>query len=87
MVEVDWSTLFKTFYEVVRIKVACKDPTKIPTERLFEMNKNLHVVGINSSQKMVMVVGMMEMTRRMMMMMRLMIWTMMMNLENQLRLN
>lgn len=74
---------------MVRIKVACKDPTKIPTERLFEMNKNLHVVGINSSQKMVMVVGMMgmmEMTRRMMMM-RLIIWTVMMNLEKRLRLN
>jgi hypothetical protein len=45
MVEVDWSTLFKTFYEVVRIKVACKDPAKIPTDRLFVMNRNLHVVS------------------------------------------
>jgi len=46
LVEVDWSTLFKTFYETVRIKVAVKDYTKIPKERLFEMNRNLHVVEI-----------------------------------------
>lgn len=44
MVEVDWSTLFKTFYETVRVKVACRDHRKIPQERLYEMNKKLHVV-------------------------------------------
>jgi hypothetical protein len=45
-------------------------------------------VAISSSHRMVMVVGMMvmvEMRRRMMM--RLMIWTVMMNLEKLLRLN
>ena len=45
MIEVDWPTLFKSFYEMVRVKVACKDYKKIPHERLFEMNKNLHVVS------------------------------------------
>lgn len=45
MTEVDWSTLFKTFYEVVRVKVACKDPKKIPHERLYELNKKLHLVS------------------------------------------
>ena len=44
LVEVDWSILFKTFYETIRIKVAVKDYTKIPKKRLFEMNRNLHVV-------------------------------------------
>lgn len=44
MTEVDWSTLFKTFYETVRVKVACKDFIKIPRQRLLEMNKKLHIV-------------------------------------------
>jgi hypothetical protein len=43
LVEVDWSMLFKTFYETVRVKVAVRDYTKIPRERLFE-NKKLHIV-------------------------------------------
>lgn len=41
MVDVDWSTTFKIFYEVVRVKVACKDPSKIPAGRLFEMDRKL----------------------------------------------
>lgn len=45
MIEVDWSTLFKSFYEIVRVKVACKDFRKIPPERLYEMNRKLHVVS------------------------------------------
>jgi len=44
MTEVDWSTLFKSFYETVRVKVACKYFRKIPTKRLYEMNKKLHLV-------------------------------------------
>lgn len=44
MTEVDWSALFKSFYETTRVKVACKDYTKISNQRLFEMNKELHVV-------------------------------------------
>lgn len=28
MLDVDWSTIFKSFYEVVRVKVACKDSKK-----------------------------------------------------------
>jgi hypothetical protein len=46
LTEVDWPTLFKTFYEVVRIKVACKDWRKIPAERLYEMDKKLYVVSL-----------------------------------------
>lgn len=41
MTDVDWATLFKTFYEVARVKVACKDISKIPPERLYEMDKKL----------------------------------------------
>jgi len=45
LIEVDWATLFKTFYEVVRVKISCKDPMKIPTDRLFEMNKKIFLVS------------------------------------------
>ena len=46
LTEVDWPTLFKTLYEVVRIKVASKDWRKIPAERLYEMDKKLYVVSL-----------------------------------------
>ena len=45
MKEVDLATLFKSFYEVVRIKVACRDPSKIPRDRLYEMNKSIFVLS------------------------------------------
>lgn len=45
MTDVDWATLFKSFYETVRIRIACKDPGKIPLERLYEMNKDLYLVS------------------------------------------
>jgi hypothetical protein len=46
MVDVDWSSLFKSFYVKVRLKVACKNPLKIPAERLFEMDKKLYMINI-----------------------------------------
>ena len=47
LVDVDWSTLFKTFYEVVRLKIACRDPSKIPTERLYEMQRCLFLISFS----------------------------------------
>jgi hypothetical protein len=44
--EVDWTSLFKSFYEVVRIKVAVRSPSKIPVERLFEMDRKLYLITI-----------------------------------------
>jgi hypothetical protein len=38
--------LFKSFYEKIRIKVSCRDPAKIPNERLFELDKKLYMVSI-----------------------------------------
>ena len=37
--------LFGTFFENVRIKIACRDPTKIPFERLIEMKKKVFLLG------------------------------------------
>jgi hypothetical protein len=47
LLEVDWSSLFKSFYEQVRLKIACRDPNKIPIERLFELEKKLYLISIS----------------------------------------
>jgi hypothetical protein len=47
MIDVDWSALFKSFYEKVRIKIACRSLDKIPQERLFELDKKLYLVSIS----------------------------------------
>lgn len=45
LIEVDGASLFKTFYESVRIKIACIIPCKIPLERLLDMNKELFLIS------------------------------------------
>jgi hypothetical protein len=44
LLEVDWNSLFTSFFSLVRIKIACKDAFKIPRKRLFEMKNNLYLV-------------------------------------------
>jgi hypothetical protein len=41
---VDWNSLFSSFFGMVRVKVACKDISKIPKRRWFEMQKKLYLV-------------------------------------------
>jgi hypothetical protein len=43
--DVDWSSLFKS-YEKVTVKIACRQPSKVPKERLFELEKKLYLVNI-----------------------------------------
>jgi hypothetical protein len=45
LMEVDWPSVFKSFYEMVRIRISCKDAMKIPTNRLFEMGREIFVVS------------------------------------------
>jgi hypothetical protein len=45
MTEVDWASMFKSFYEKIRVKVAYRNPAKIHTERLFEMDKKLYLLS------------------------------------------
>jgi hypothetical protein len=47
LLEVDWSSLFKSFYGQVRLKIACRDPEKIPAERMFELEKELYLITIS----------------------------------------
>ena len=45
LTDVEWNGMFRTFFENVRVKIACRDPTKIPFERLIEMKKKLFLLG------------------------------------------
>jgi hypothetical protein len=47
LLDVDWSSLFKSFYEKVRVKVACRNPRKIPLGRLFELDNKLYMISIH----------------------------------------
>jgi hypothetical protein len=42
--EVDWNSLFESFFEMVRVKICCKEVSKIPKKRLFEMKQNLYLI-------------------------------------------
>jgi hypothetical protein len=44
MLEIDWNSLFSSFFSMVRIKMAYKDITKIPKRRLYEMNNKLYLI-------------------------------------------
>jgi hypothetical protein len=46
LLDVDWASLFKSFYEKVRLRVTCRNPKKIPLDRLFEMDKKLYLISI-----------------------------------------
>lgn len=46
LLDVDWQGMFKSFFEVVRIKIRCKDITKIPLDRLFGIDTRLHQIKI-----------------------------------------
>jgi hypothetical protein len=47
MMEINWNSLFSNFFGMVRVKIVCKDGSKIPKKRLFEMNNNLYVIRFN----------------------------------------
>ncbi|KAM0892234.1 hypothetical protein ACQ4PT_025875 [Festuca glaucescens] len=44
LLDVDWGTIFKSFYEVVRVQLAVKDIHKIPEERIYVMKKKFYWV-------------------------------------------
>jgi hypothetical protein len=44
ILEVDWNSLFTNFIGMVRVKIACKDVTRIPKKRMYEMKENIYLV-------------------------------------------
>jgi hypothetical protein len=51
LMEVDWNSLFASFFSTVRVKVACKDISKIPGKRLFEMMNGMYLIHFKSELK------------------------------------
>ncbi|CAL5054326.1 unnamed protein product [Urochloa decumbens] len=45
LLEVDWQTLFASFFTVIRIRINCKDPKCIPAERVVEMDDQLYILN------------------------------------------
>jgi hypothetical protein len=39
LVNIDWHGIFRSFYKEVRVKVVVRDKSKIPTNKLFEMEQ------------------------------------------------
>jgi hypothetical protein len=46
--EVDWTTLFSIFFSTTRIKIKCKDPVRIPKERVYEMGGSCYLVSFTA---------------------------------------
>ncbi|XP_051226023.1 uncharacterized protein [Lolium perenne] len=44
LMDVDWPVLFKSFYESVRIQVAVRDVSKVPSGRIVEMEQKLYML-------------------------------------------
>jgi hypothetical protein len=42
--EVDWQTLFSSFFSIVRVRIFCKDPQMIPESRVMEMEDLLFMI-------------------------------------------
>lgn len=42
LIDVDWQHNFKSFFETVRVKISCKDPSRIPEERLFGIHGKIY---------------------------------------------
>jgi hypothetical protein len=50
MVEVDWHTLFNSFFNMVRVKVQCKNPTKVPRKRIFVFKGSLYLIRFKTEE-------------------------------------
>ncbi|CAL4997497.1 unnamed protein product [Urochloa decumbens] len=44
LLEVDWQTLFASFFTTIRVRINCKDPKCIPKERVVEMDDQLYIL-------------------------------------------
>ena len=44
LVNVDWHEVFKSFYKILRIKVSVRDVSKIPVDRLVEINQSFYLL-------------------------------------------
>ncbi|KAK1646516.1 hypothetical protein QYE76_064321 [Lolium multiflorum] len=45
LINIDWQVIFRSFYEEVRVKVAVRDKSKIPSNKLFEMEQCFFLIN------------------------------------------
>lgn len=45
LTEVDWIVLFSSFFSNARIKIMCKNPAKVPKERVFELGGTCYQIS------------------------------------------
>ncbi|CAN6363764.1 unnamed protein product [Urochloa humidicola] len=45
LIEIDWTTLYASFYNIIRVKINCKEPECIPKERVVEMADGLYLLN------------------------------------------
>jgi hypothetical protein len=43
-IDVDWHEIFRSFYRVVRLRVALRDVTKIPSSRVMEFDSKMYML-------------------------------------------
>lgn len=48
LLEVDWPALFANLFAIARVRVRCKSPSRIPLERVFEMDGGCFVVSFKT---------------------------------------
>ena len=56
LVDVDWHSLFASSFSMIRVKLMCKYPRKIPLQRIMEMGDKLYLIsfktkGVDQIQK------------------------------------
>jgi hypothetical protein len=44
LVEIDWHSLFGSYFAMIRIKVKCREPSKVPKKRVMEMGDNIYLI-------------------------------------------
>lgn len=44
LVEVDWQSLFGSFFAMIRIKIKCREPSKVPKKRVMEMGDGIYLI-------------------------------------------
>ena len=46
LLDVDWQHNFQNFYETIRVKIACKDHSRVPKERIFGIHGKLYKIKV-----------------------------------------
>jgi hypothetical protein len=48
LTEVDWQSLFGSFFAMIRIKIKCRDPRKVPKKRIMEMKDEIFLISFKT---------------------------------------